>query len=151
MFTLLQFFIISVIILVLGLWIATKFPFEGVTALIIIIVFLILILFAIPTYSIATGNPIDNPGNYKPGGISSTDSDKIVNRVNPILGTITVIGIVISAITLTVLGIKYMIGSVEEKAEYKKSMIPYIIGVVLLLAASTAVGLIAKLTQDAIK
>ena len=43
MFTLLQFFIISVIILVLGLWIATKFPFEGVTALIIIIVFLILI------------------------------------------------------------------------------------------------------------
>ena len=118
---------------------------------IIAIVFLILILFAIPTYSIATWNPIDNPGNYKPGGISSTDSDKIVNRVNPILGTITVIGIVISAITLTVLGIKYMIGSVEEKAEYKKSMIPYIIGVVLLLAASTAVGLIAKLTQDAIK
>ena len=116
---------------------------------IIAIVFLILILFAIPTYSIATGNPIDNPGNYKPGGISSTDSDKIVNKVNPILGTITVIGIVISAITLTVLGIKYMIGSVE--AEYKKSMIPYIIGVVLLLAASTAVGLIAKLTQDAIK
>ncbi len=43
-----------------------------------------------------------------------------MNRVNPILGTITVIGIVISAITLTVLGIKYMIGSVEEKAEYKK-------------------------------
>lgn len=118
---------------------------------IIAIVFLILILFAIPTYSIATENPIDNPGSYKPGGISSTDSDKIVNRVNPILGTITVIGIVISAITLTVLGIKYMIGSVEEKAEYKKSMIPYIIGVVLLLAASTAVGLIAKLTQEAIK
>ena len=118
---------------------------------IIAIVFLILILFAIPTYSIATVNPIENPENYEPGGISSTDSDKIVNRVNPILGTITVIGIVISAITLTVLGIKYMIGSVEEKAEYKKSMIPYIIGVVLLLAASTAVGLIAKLTQDAIK
>lgn len=119
--------------------------------LIIAITFLILIIFFIPTYSIATVNPIENPENYEPGGISSTDSDKIVNRVNPILGTITVIGIVISAITLTVLGIKYMIGSVEEKAEYKKSMIPYIIGVVLLLAASTAVGLIAKLTQDAIK
>ena len=119
--------------------------------LIIAITFLILIIFFIPTYSIATVNPIENPENYEPGGISPTDSDKIVNRVNPILGTITVIGIVISAITLTVLGIKYMIGSVEEKAEYKKSMIPYIIGVVLLLAASTAVGLIAKLTQEAIK
>ena len=31
-FTLLQFFIISIIVLVFGLWIATKFPFEGLTA-----------------------------------------------------------------------------------------------------------------------
>ena len=119
--------------------------------LIIAITFLILIIFFIPTYSIATVNPIENPENYEPGGISSTDSDKIVAKANPILGAITVVGIVVSVITLTVLGIKYMIGSIEEKAEYKKSMIPYIIGVVLLLAASTAVGLIAKLTQDAIK
>lgn len=118
---------------------------------IIAIIFLILIIFCIPTYSMAIGNPIDNPNSYKPGGISSVDSDKIVNKVNPILGAITVIGIVVSVITLTILGIKYMIGSVEEKAEYKKSMIPYIIGIVLLLAASTAVGLIAKLTQDVIK
>lgn len=121
--------------------------------LIIAIMLLAITMLFIPTYSYATGigSPIYKPGDYKPGGISSTDSDKIVNKVNPILGTITVIGIVISAITLTVLGIKYMIGSVEEKAEYKKSMIPYIIGVVLLLATSTAVGLIARLTQDAIK
>lgn len=121
--------------------------------LIIAIMLLAITMLFIPTYSYATGigSPIDKPGDYRPGGISSTDSDKIVNKVNPILGTITVIGIVISAITLTVLGIKYMIGSVEEKAEYKKSMIPYIIGVVLLLATSTAVGLIARLTQDAIK
>ena len=41
-----------------------------------------------------------------------------------------------------------MIGSVEEKAEYKKSMIPYIIGVFLLLATSTIVGIIARLTQE---
>lgn len=115
--------------------------------LIIEIIFLMLIIFFIPTYSKATGSPIDNPGGYKPGGISSTDSDKIVAKANPILGTITVVGIVVSAITLTILGIKYMIGSVEEKAEYKKSMIPYIIGVFLLLATSTIVGIIARLTQ----
>lgn len=29
-----------------------------------------------------------------------------------------------------------MVGSIEEKAEYKKSMIPYIIGVVLLFSVS---------------
>jgi len=36
-----------------------------------------------------------------------------------------------------VLGIKYMMGSAEEKAEYKKTMIPYIIGAILLFAATT--------------
>ena len=36
---------------------------------------------------------------------------------------------------LMVLGIKYMMGSAEEKAEYKKTMIPYLIGAVLLFAA----------------
>ena len=34
-----------------------------------------------------------------------------------------------------VIGIKYMMGSAEEKAEYKKTMIPYLIGAVLLFAA----------------
>ena len=116
--------------------------------LIIAIAFLVFTIFALPIYSIATDNPINNPDKYKPGDISSTDSNAIVEKANPILGAITTIGIVISVITLIVLGIKYMVGSVEEKAEYKKSMIPYIIGVVFLLATSATVRLIAKLTQD---
>ena len=41
-----------------------------------------------------------------------------------------------------ILGIKYMIGSVEEKAEYKKTMMPYIIGTTILFAASTIVSII---------
>ena len=31
-----------------------------------------------------------------------------------------------------VLGIKYMVGSVEEKAEYKKMLIPYLAGCVAI-------------------
>ena len=38
----------------------------------------------------------------------------------------------VSVITLVVLGIKYMVGSIEERAEYKKSMIPYLIGAFLI-------------------
>ena len=43
-----------------------------------------------------------------------------------------------------------MFGSVEEKADYKKSMIPYIIGIVLLLSISGIVALIANLTGEAV-
>ena len=36
-----------------------------------------------------------------------------------------------------VLGIKYMVGSAEEKASYKKTMMPYIVGAILLFGATT--------------
>lgn len=118
--------------------------------LIIVIALLALIIFFIPTYSYATnpGSPLDNPNGYKPGSIDPGDTTQIVSKANKILGAITVIGTIASVATLTILGIKYMIGSVEEKAEYKKSMNPYIIGVFLLLATSTIVGIIARLTQE---
>ena len=50
MFTLLQFFIISIIILILGLWIATKFPLEGLTGVVTIIVFLLVMLVLLIEY-----------------------------------------------------------------------------------------------------
>lgn len=46
------------------------------------------------------------------------------------------VGIVLAVIMLMVIGLKYMMGSAEEKAEYKKTLMPYVIGAVLLFAAS---------------
>ena len=37
-----------------------------------------------------------------------------------------------------------MMGSTEERAEYKKSMLPYVIGAVILFAASTFAQVIYK-------
>ena len=61
---------------------------------------------------------------------------------------LTMVGIVISITMVSVLGIKYMIGSVEEKAEYKKTMIPMIIGAILLFTTSTIVSIIYQLTSQ---
>ncbi len=38
-----------------------------------------------------------------------------------------------------------MIGSAEEKAEYKKTMIPYIIGAILIFASTTIVNIVYNL------
>ena len=54
-----------------------------------------------------------------------------------ILGILQTVGIVLSVIILVILGIKYMMGSAEEKAEYKKTMIPYLVGAVLIFLAPT--------------
>ena len=92
---------------------------------------------------------INNPDDYRPNYIRNSDTELIVSKANKILGVITTIGIVASVITLMILGVKYMMGSVEQKAEYKKSMIPYIIGIIILFSISTIVSIISTYTQNA--
>ena len=61
-----------------------------------------------------------------------------------IVSIIRTVGVIAAVIILMVLGIKYMMGSTEERAEYKKSMLPYVIGAVILFAASTFAQVIYK-------
>jgi len=68
-------------------------------------------------------NKVTNAGN------------KVSDLGNQILGIVRTVGTIAAIITLIILGIKYMMGSAEEKAEYKKTLMPYIIGAVLVLAA----------------
>ena len=76
------------------------------------------------------------------GDTTTVDTQKITNTTNNIVKVIAAVGAIVSVIVLMILGIKYMIGSVEEKAEYKKTMMPYIIGTTILFAASTIVSII---------
>ena len=107
---------------------------------IIIITFLMIFML----FNIGIVKATINPGDYKPGNLTDDDISKVTSKANPIIGTIKIVGIVIAVITLVVLGVKYMTGSIEEKAEYKKTMIPYLVGIVLLLGASGIVKAIAS-------
>ena len=49
---------------------------------------------------------------------------------------------VFAILMLAILGIKYMLGSIEEKAEYKKDLIPYFIGAGLLFGITTIVKIL---------
>ena len=83
---------------------------------------------------------LDKIDDYdKPSDIDSVTSNKIENAASKVLAAITSVGIVTSIIIIAVLGIKYMLGSVEEKAEFKNDMIPYLIGACLLLGVTAFV------------
>ncbi|MFR5683705.1 MAG: pilin [Clostridia bacterium] len=111
--------------------------------LIIVAVFLILIL--LPTLSNATSDPaLINPNDYKPS-TNTGSSSQLVKQGNVIIGLIQTVGSIISVATLITIGIKYTIAGVEQKAEYKKTMIPYIIGAVLLFASANIVSFIYDL------
>lgn len=70
-----------------------------------------------------------------PKSLTGKDTGDFDNVGNVIIGALKAIGTIIAVAILIVLGIKYMMGSAEEKAEYKKTMIPYLIGAVLIFAA----------------
>lgn len=65
-----------------------------------------------------------------------------------IVNIIQVVGIVIAVIVLLVIGIKYMIGSAQEKAEYKKTMIPYVVGALLIFAGTSIVKVVYQLSTQ---
>lgn len=68
---------------------------------------------------------------------STTNVTSVENLGATILKVVSTVGSVASVIVLVILGIKYMMGSAEEKAEYKKTLLPYVIGAGLIFAAST--------------
>ena len=97
----------------------------------IILMVFILVACSGPVFADVSSTPSDFTGE-DPEGL-----DNVKSLGNQIIGIITTIGIIISVLVLVILGIKYMIGSASEKAEYKKTMIPYLIGAILIFAASS--------------
>ena len=85
-------------------------------------------------------NGLDGNGN-----VQTNDLTKVGNNIVTI---IHVVGIVIAVIVLLIIGIKYMMGSASEKAEYKKTMIPYIVGAVLIFAGTSLVRVIYSLSTS---
>ena len=75
-------------------------------------------------------------------GITGTSG--IADAGQQIVTILATAGSVISVIVLAILGIKYMMGSTEEKAEYKKSLLPYVIGAGLVFAAAAIASLVYK-------
>lgn len=80
--------------------------------------------------------------------ISKEKANKVADAGNKIFGLVTTIGIICSVAALMLLGIKYMLGSVEEKAEYKKRFGAYILGAILVFGVSTFAKIIYNVVES---
>lgn len=74
----------------------------------------------------------DGQDLQKQGGV---DEEQLSSMVDFLYNLLLGIGIVAAVIVGTILGIKYMIGSVEEKAEYKETLFAYLISCVVVFGA----------------
>ena len=73
----------------------------------------------------AQESTVDNP----------VSNAKIKNVSNFLFNLFLGVGIVVAVIVGIILGMKYMVGSVEEKAEYKQTLIAYVIGCIVIFGA----------------
>lgn len=72
----------------------------------------------------------------------TTSPDKFHEKVNNFITVIQVVGSIASVVALIIIGIRYMYSSVEEKAEYKKTMLGYIIGCALVFSIVNILGVV---------
>ena len=92
---------------------------------------------------------LQNVDSYIPNDtVTGSDAQKITEKASFILTIITNVGIVLAVLMSAILGIKYMLGSLEERAEYKKDLVPYFIGSILLFGVCTIVKVLQTLGQS---
>ena len=73
---------------------------------------------------------------------SAGTSEDLVNLGHDIVNILQTVGIVVSVVIIIILGLKYMMGSAEEKADYKKTMIPYLVGAAFIFLAPTIANIV---------
>jgi len=78
-----------------------------------------------------------------------TISEDTVKEMSEIMyNALLVIGVVVAVIIGMVIGIKFMTGSVEEKAKVKETFIAYIAGCVVVFGAFTIWKIIVTILQS---
>jgi len=102
----------------------------------IIVLMLIMILIIFPLTINAT--QID-PNDYESSGPNAADVKDMYKFGGSVAGAIQIVGSIVSVGVIMLLGIRYMLASADEKAEYRERMVPYFIGAILLFGTSNIV------------
>lgn len=106
------------------------------------IIFAIIIM-ANPMKSMATHTPaeiISEADDFIAEGkkgeiIGNISQQSLKNMSDTIYNILLGLGIIVAVVVASMLGIKFMTGSVEEQAKVKESLIPFIIGCVVVFGA----------------
>ena len=104
-----------------------------------ILLIIIIMLISISNNTFALDSYLDK---YRPDDPKDQEVTELTNRVSIVLGAVRNIGIITSVISLMIIGVKYILGSVEEKSKYKEVLLPWVIGCIILATGTTLVSYI---------
>ncbi len=109
-------------------------------SIILIVLLTIQLLFsysyAIPDSAQGGTTIISDPEKFKPDESKLEGNGVVIAKAEVIASIIRNCGIVLSIIIMMVIGIKAMVGSVEEKSEFKEVLPLYVIGALMIFFMS---------------
>ena len=111
------------------------------TKLLFVMLVAVLVLIFPLTINASDGSKI-NPEKYNSSGPSDSDVAEMYKFGGSVAGVIQVVGTAVSVGAMLIIGIRYVMASADEKAEYRDRMIPYFIGAVLLFGAVNIIKII---------
>lgn len=120
------------------------------TVKVISTILMVILLVSMFSSVVMASNPAEQVKNFTSSN-STPGQSEIQGLAGNVISILTTVGIAVAIIILLILGIKYMMGSASEKAEYKKTMIPYLVGAVLIFGASGIAKLVISMTTYSAK
>lgn len=97
------------------------------------------------------GEIIDEAGSFidlgKQNADSKIDPTDLKNMSDTLYNILLVVAIIAALIVGLIMGIKFLLGSLEEKADIKTMVIPYIIGCVVAFGAFSIWQIVVNLLQ----
>lgn len=100
-----------------------------------------LVIMMVSCFSTVFAAVSTNPNSWS-GESNVIETEQVNGFMNSLINIVSMVGSAVAIIALIVLGIKYMMGSAEEKADYKKTLLPYFVGAVMVFGASVLTAFI---------
>lgn len=115
---------------------------KKVTKILTIVLLVAMIVLSVSEVFAAGGliTDIENSAN-----LTSVNMGTLPETIGKVIAYIRNAAIIIGIVIILILGIKYMTGSVEEKAGYQKSFVPLIVGIVVVMAATSIASFLFSL------
>ena len=100
----------------------------------------LMVMFRVASFSqVAFANSNSSAAGIAGGITPNTagiDATNLTAMAGKVLGLIQIASAVLAVILIAVFGFKFILGSANEKADYQKSFIPLIVGIVVVFAAT---------------
>lgn len=102
----------------------------------------------IETGDISSSDTYIDPNGYNPSNYSTLEQNTIKKVAGGFLGILTTIAVIVTVITVMIVGLKILTSAPSEKAKYKEHLLPIAVGAVMASSIISIITALAKFAES---